>query len=48
VREIILPGKPERKLAQQRQREGIFLDAENWNALAKLCQQLGVQAPAAS
>jgi uncharacterized oxidoreductase len=46
--EIILPGEPERKLAQQRQREGIFLDAENWNALAKLGQQLGVQAPAAT
>jgi hydroxycarboxylate dehydrogenase B len=45
--EIILPGDPERRLAAQRMREGIFLDEENWNALVKMAQQFGVQSPAA-
>jgi hydroxycarboxylate dehydrogenase B len=40
--EIVLPGDPERRLATQRTKEGIFLDDENWNALVKLGQQLGV------
>jgi len=48
VSEIILPGDPERRLAEQRRRDGIFLDPENWNALAKLGQKLGVSAPAAA
>jgi LDH2 family malate/lactate/ureidoglycolate dehydrogenase len=43
--EIILPGDPERRLAAQRIRDGIFLDDENWNALATLGQKLGVAAP---
>jgi len=42
--EIILPGDPERRLAAQRRREGIFLDDENWNALVKLGQKFGVPA----
>jgi uncharacterized oxidoreductase len=46
--EIILPGEPERKLAQQRQQSGIVLDSENWNALVKLGQQFGLQSPAAA
>jgi LDH2 family malate/lactate/ureidoglycolate dehydrogenase len=45
--EILLPGDPERRLAAQRLREGIFLDGENWIALVKLGQQVGVSAPAA-
>jgi uncharacterized oxidoreductase len=45
VNEIILPGDPERRLAAQRVKEGIFLDDENWNALLKLGGQLGVKAP---
>jgi LDH2 family malate/lactate/ureidoglycolate dehydrogenase len=44
--EIILPGDPERRLAAQRRREGIFLDDENWNALVKLGQKFGVTLPA--
>jgi uncharacterized oxidoreductase len=48
VSEIILPGDPERRLAAQRVESGIPLDAENWNALVKLGQQLGVAAPAAA
>ena len=43
--EIILPGDPERRLAGQRMREGVSLDDENWNALLKLGQQLGVATP---
>jgi uncharacterized oxidoreductase len=43
--EIILPGDPERRLAAARQREGIFLDDENWNALIKLSDRLRVPAP---
>jgi LDH2 family malate/lactate/ureidoglycolate dehydrogenase len=46
VPEIVLPGDPERRLATQRQRDGIFLDDENWKALVKLGQKLGVTAPA--
>jgi uncharacterized oxidoreductase len=46
--EIILPGEPERKLTQQRERDGIFLDPENWNALTKLGQQFNIPAPAAA
>jgi uncharacterized oxidoreductase len=42
VDEILLPGDPERKLFLKRSKEGIFLDAENWNALAKLGQQMNV------
>jgi len=45
VSEIVLPGDPERRLAAQRRKEGIFLDDENWNALVKLGQQLGVASP---
>ena len=43
--EIILPGDPERRLAAQRSRDGISLDEENWNALVKLGEKLGVTAP---
>src|SRR5687767_3404538 len=46
VSEIVLPGDPERRLAAQRQREGIFLDDENWNALVKLGEKLGASVPA--
>jgi LDH2 family malate/lactate/ureidoglycolate dehydrogenase len=45
VSEIILPGDPERRLAAQRMKEGIYLDEENWNALVKLSQQFGIKAP---
>jgi hydroxycarboxylate dehydrogenase B len=44
--EILLPGDPERKLAARRAAEGIALDDENWNALARLAEKLGVPAPA--
>ncbi|MEX2174719.1 MAG: Ldh family oxidoreductase [Pirellulaceae bacterium] len=40
--EILLPGDPERRLFAQRSAAGIFLDDENWNALVKLGDKLGV------
>lgn len=43
--EIILPGDPERRLAAKRAKEGVSLDAENWSALVKLGEKLGVTAP---
>ena len=43
--EILLPGDPERKLAEKRTSEGIFLDDENWNALVKLAEKVGIQPP---
>ena len=46
VSEIVLPGDPERRLAAQRMKDGIYLDDENWKALVKLAQQLGVPSPA--
>jgi uncharacterized oxidoreductase len=48
VEEILLPGDPERRLAQQRQREGIPLDEENWQALVRLAETLGVSAAEAA
>jgi uncharacterized oxidoreductase len=44
--EILLPGDPERRLAEKRSREGITLDEENWRALLNLAGKLGVIAPA--
>lgn len=40
--EILLPGDPERRLLAKRQGEGIPLDEENWSALVKLGEKLGV------
>lgn len=42
--EILLPGDPERRLFAKRSTEGIPLDNENWNALVKLGEKLGVAA----
>jgi uncharacterized oxidoreductase len=44
--EILLPGDPERRLCARLSAEGITLDAENWNALVRLGEQLGVSAAA--
>ncbi len=44
---IVLPGDPERNLAEKRLREGVMLDVENWQALVKLAQDLGVTPPEA-
>lgn len=45
VREITLPGDPERKLHAARIQNGLPLDAENWNALAAAGAKLGVSVP---
>lgn len=45
VREILLPGDPERRLVQQRRQSGISLDDENWKQLLKLAERLQVAAP---
>jgi uncharacterized oxidoreductase len=45
--EILLPGDPERRLFAKRSAEGIPLDDENWNALAKLGEKLGIALQAA-
>lgn len=43
--QILLPGDPERHLFAERSANGIFLDDENWNQLAKLGQKLNVAVP---
>jgi uncharacterized oxidoreductase len=43
--EILLPGDPERRLMAKNSVEGISLDAENWGALTRLAEKLGVNAP---
>jgi uncharacterized oxidoreductase len=40
--EILLPGDPERRLFAKLSAEGICLDDENWSALVKLGESLGV------
>ena len=44
--EILLPGDPERRLHARRMVEGLTLDAENWNALVRMGEQLGLTPPA--
>jgi uncharacterized oxidoreductase len=46
VPEITLPGDPERKLRAKLRAEGVRLDDENWLALVRLAEKLGVAAPA--
>jgi uncharacterized oxidoreductase len=45
--EVLLPGDPERRTLTKRSREGIPLDAGNWNELVKLAERLQVTVPAA-
>lgn len=45
VKEIFLPGDPERKTLAQRRGQGIPLDEGNWKALVDLAGQLGVAVP---
>ncbi|OYW22871.1 MAG: dehydrogenase [Planctomycetales bacterium 12-60-4] len=46
VKEVFLPGDPERRAMTQRAAQGIPLDDGNWKALLDLAQQLGVAPPA--
>ncbi|MAT16003.1 MAG: dehydrogenase [Planctomyces sp.] len=43
VKEITLPGDPERKTYNERKANGIPLDAGNWNALVTLAEKLQVE-----
>ncbi len=45
VKEILLPGDPERKTLAKRQAEGIPLDEGNWKQLADLATKLNVPLP---
>jgi uncharacterized oxidoreductase len=45
VKEILLPGDPERRVLQQRTATGIPLDDGNWRALADLASTLSVSIP---
>lgn len=44
--EITLPGDPERRIAQARERDGIPLDDGNWRQLLDRAALLGIAAPA--
>lgn len=46
VKEIYLPGDPERKTMADRQANGIPLDDGNWKALVDMAEKLGVAVPA--
>jgi LDH2 family malate/lactate/ureidoglycolate dehydrogenase len=45
VKEITLPGDPERKEAERRQASGIPLDEGTWKQLTDLAGQVGVAVP---
>ena len=45
VKEILLPGDPERRALADRTAHGVRLDDGNWNELVKLAAKLGVAAP---
>jgi len=42
---VTLPGDPELRTLELRQKSGIPLDAGNWQALTELAEKLGVKAP---
>jgi len=48
IKEILLPGDPERRVFAQRMATGVPLDDGNWNELLKLADKLQVKAPAAA
>jgi uncharacterized oxidoreductase len=43
--EVLLPGEPEQRAAEQRQAEGISIDETTWGELVEAARQLGVAAP---
>ena len=45
IKEILIPGDPERKSKAQRQRDGIPLDEGTWGQLMKLAQEIKVALP---
>jgi uncharacterized oxidoreductase len=46
--EILIPGEPEFREEQRRQRDGIPIDEESWRQLLRTAESLGVPAPAVS
>jgi uncharacterized oxidoreductase len=46
VKEILLPGDPERRALAERSRNGIPIDDGNWKQLTTLADRLGVPVPA--
>ncbi|MCS6858884.1 MAG: Ldh family oxidoreductase [Abditibacteriales bacterium] len=42
VEEILIPGELEQRTRAQREREGIFIEEETWNALMATARELGV------
>ena len=45
VEQILLPGDPERWTFRERSAKGVRLDDENWRALVRLAERLGVTVP---
>jgi uncharacterized oxidoreductase len=43
--EILLPGDPERQTVARNQRDGLWVDDENWGKLRQLAETLGVEPP---
>ena len=46
VKEVTLPGDPERRVLAQRKQTGVTIDDGNWKALVTLATELGVTPPA--
>jgi uncharacterized oxidoreductase len=47
VPEVLLPGEPEARARAQREREGIALPDDTWEAMSWVAASAGVQMPAA-
>lgn len=43
--EVLLPGEPEQRAAEQRQQEGITIDETTWTQLTQAAESLGVAVP---
>jgi LDH2 family malate/lactate/ureidoglycolate dehydrogenase len=43
--EILIPGEPERRMREQRLREGIFVGEKTWSEITGLCSELNVAIP---
>jgi len=43
--EILIPGDPERRMREQRLREGIYVEEKTWGEIVALAEELGVDVP---
>ena len=43
VREILVPGEPEYRRMEQREREGIYVDEATWEQIVKAAESVGVK-----